>query len=110
MAKAQTKSSKSAAIREALTNNPDKSAADIAKEIGVTVGLVYNVKAKMKKKSGKSKKKPGPKPGTQSAVKTTAPQGVHNALDAAFEFIHKVGGLLHAEELIAKLKSLKERL
>ena len=31
-------------------------------------------------------------------------------LDAAFEFIHKVGGLLHAEQLIAKLKWLKERL
>ena len=37
-----------------------------------------------------------------------APVGAHHALDAAFEFIHKIGGLLHAEQLIAKLKSLKE--
>ena len=32
--------------------------------------------------------------------------GVSNALDAAFEFIHKVGWLLHAEQLIAKAREL----
>jgi hypothetical protein len=31
-------------------------------------------------------------------------------LDQAFEFAIKVGGLLHAEQLIAKLKAIKERL
>jgi transposase len=110
MAKAKAKSNKSEQIRAALTANPDKSAAEIAKDTGVTVGLVYNVKANMKKKAGKSKKKPGPKAGSKVAAKATAPEGVHHALDATFEFIHKVGGLLHAEQLIAKLKSLKERL
>lgn len=110
MGKAKAKTNKSAAIREALTNNPGKSAAEIAKDTGVTVGLVYNVKADMKKKAGKSKKKSGPKPGPKVAAKATAPEGVHHALDAAFEFIHKVGGVFHAEQLIAKLKSLKERL
>jgi len=107
MAKAKAKSNKSEKIRAALTANPDKPAAEIAKEAGVTVGLVYNVKANMKKKAGKSKKK---KSGPKAAAKATAPEGVHHALDAAFEFIHKVGGVLHAEQLIAKLKSLKERL
>lgn len=106
MAKAKAKSNKSEKIRAALTANPDKPAAEIAKEAGVTVGLVYNVKANMKKKAGKSKKKTGPK----AAAKPTAPQSVHDALDSAFEFVHKVGGLLNAEQLIAKLKSLKERL
>ena len=52
----------------------------------------------------------GPKPGPKVAAKATAPEGVHHALDAAFEFIHKVGGVFHAEQLIAKLKSLKEKL
>ena len=40
MAKAKTKKpSKSAAIREALQATPDKSAADIAKELKVTAAL-----------------------------------------------------------------------
>jgi transposase-like protein len=102
--------SKSAKIRAALTATPDKPVAEIAKENGVAVGLVYNVKANMKKKSGAPKGKRGRKPGPKVAAKATAPQGVHNALDAAFEFIHKVGGVFHAEQLIAKLKSLKEKL
>ena len=109
MAKSKAKTNKSEKIRAALTASPDKPDADIAKENGVTIGLVYNVKAGMKKKSGSSKGKRGRKPGSKTA-KATAPAGVHHALDAAFEFIHKVGGLLHAEQLIAKLKSLKERL
>ena len=111
MAKAKAKPNKSEKIRAALSANPDKSAAEIAKDTGVTVGLVYNVKANMKKKAGKSKKKkPGPKAGSKPAAKAAAPQSVHDALDSAFEFVHKVGGLLNAEQLIAKLKSLKERL
>ena len=107
MAKAKAKSNKSEKIRAALAAHPDKSAAEIAKEAGVTVGLVYNVKANMKKKAGKSKKK---KTGPKAAAKPTAPQSVHDALDSAFEFVHKVGGLLNAEQLIGKLKALKERL
>lgn len=110
MGKAKTKISKSAKIRAALTAAPDKPVAEIDKENKVTVGLVYNVKASMNKKSGATKGKRGRKPGTKVAAKATAPQGVHDALDAAFEFIHKVGGVLHAEQLIAKLKSLKESL
>lgn len=109
MAKAKVKPNKSEKIRAALTARPDKSAAEIAKEAGVTVGLVYNVKANMKKKTGKAKKKPGRKPGSKAAAKAAAPQSVHDALDSAFEFVHKVGGLLNAEQLIAKLRSLKER-
>ena len=107
---AKAKMSKSAKIRAALTATPDKPVAEIAKENGVAVGLVYNVKANMKKKSGAPKGKRGRKPGTKVVAKATAPQGVHHALDAAFEFIHKVGGVLHAEQLIAKLKSFKEKL
>lgn len=97
------KPSKSAAIREALTATPEKSAAEIAKEVGVTPGLVYKVKATMKKK--KKKGKPGPKPSANGA-----PVAAHAALDTAFEFVTKVGGLLHAEKLIAKLRSIKEGL
>lgn len=110
MAKAAKKPNKSDTIRAALTANPDKPVPDIAKDLGVTAGLVYNVKANMKKKAGQPAAKRGRKPGSKAAPKTVAPVGAHHALDAAFEFIHKVGGVLHAEQLIAKLKSLKEKL
>ena len=58
------------------------------------------------KKKKKAKGKPGRKPG----AKVTAPLAAHAALDTAFEFVTKVGGLLHAEKLIAKLRSIKEGL
>lgn len=110
MAKTKTKKpSKSAAIRDALKATPDKSAAEIAKDLKVTPALVYNVKANMKKKR-KAKGKPGRKPGKKHSANGAAPHGAHAALDSAFEFVVKVGGLLHAEQLIGKLKSIKERL
>jgi transposase-like protein len=105
MAKAKAKTSKSAKVREVLTTNPNKPVAEVAKEVGVTPGLVYNVKAKMNT-GGKKKSRRRRKPGR----KTAAPLAAHNALDTAFEFVSKVGGLLHAEQLIDKLKAIKERL
>lgn len=114
MARAKSTTNKSAEVRAALSATPDKSVAEIAKEIGVTPGLVYNIKAKSKKKTGKAARKPGRKPGRKARRKassqSTAPVAAHAALDNAFEFVTKVGGLLHAEQLIAKLKSIKERL
>ena len=62
------------------------------------------------KKPKKTKGKPGRKPGKKSAAKVAAPHAAHAALDSAFEFVVKVGGLLHAEELIGKLKSIKEKM
>jgi hypothetical protein len=103
---ATAKTSKSAEIREAVKAHPSKPVAEIAKEFKVTPGLVYNVKAKMKKKAGRPKGKPGRKPGSKNG----APVAAHAALDHAFEFVTKVGGLLHAEQLIGKLKTIKERL
>ena len=91
MAKAKAKTNKSEMIRAALTASPNKPAAEIAKENGVTIGLVYNVKAGMKKKSGSAKGKRGRKPGSKTAAKATAPVGAHEALDAAFEFMTKIG-------------------
>ncbi len=64
----------------------------------------------MKKKAGKPKGKPGRKPGWKAATNGAAPHAAHAALDTAFEFVTKVGGLLHAEQLIGKLKSFKEKL
>lgn len=109
-AKPKAKTNKSAAIREALKATPDKSAAEIAKDLKVTPALVYNVKASLKKKPKKAKGKRGRKPGKKAHAKAAAPHAAHAALDSAFEFVTKVGGLLHAEELIAKLKSIKEKL
>lgn len=101
--------SKSDAIREALTTNPNKPVAEIVKELRVTPSLVYNVKASMKR-DRRPNRKPGRKPGPQPAKKTAAPEAAHAALDSAFEFVTKVGGLLHAEQLLAKLRSIKDRL
>ncbi|HEX3655107.1 MAG TPA: hypothetical protein VHV55_04850 [Pirellulales bacterium] len=109
MARPKAKTNRSAAIRDALKVHPGKTAAEIAKEVGVTPGLVYAVKSKMKtggKKKGKRGRKPGRKPGANGA----APAAAHNALDSAFEFVTKVGGLLHAEQLIDKLKAFKKGL
>jgi transposase len=51
MAKAKT--NKSAQIRDALKASPDRSGAEIAKELGVSTALVYKVKARLAKKSRK---------------------------------------------------------
>jgi hypothetical protein len=107
---ARAKVSKSAKVREALAANPNKPVAELAKELGTTAGLIYNVKASSKKKAGKAKGKRGRKPGRTHAANGAAPNGAHAALDSAFEFVSKVGGLLHAEQLIGKLKAIKERL
>jgi transposase-like protein len=111
MPRARSKTSKSASVRDALRLHPEKSASEIAKELGVTPGLVYNIKAAANKKNGKA---PGKKRHRTAAArhraKVVAPRGAHEALDSAFEFVTKVGGLLHAEQLIGKLKTLKERL
>jgi hypothetical protein len=111
MAKTKTKKpSKSALIRETLIAAPDRPAVEVAKQFGVKPSLVYNVKTNMKKKAGKPKGKPGRKPGSKHASNGAAPHAAHVALDTAFDFVVKVGGLLHAEQLIAKLKSIKEKL
>ncbi|MBL8829906.1 MAG: hypothetical protein JNM18_23200 [Planctomycetaceae bacterium] len=105
----KSKVNKSEAIRTQLKENPSKPVAEIAKELGVTPGLVYNVKATMEKKAGKaSAGKPGRPAGSKNKPKVSAPKMAHDALDSAFEFVNKVGGLLHAEQLINKLKSIRD--
>jgi transposase len=68
MAKAQT--NKSAQIRDTLKANPDKSGAEIAKELRVSTALVYKVKARMTKKrrSAGSKKKAAGKRASSSEL------------------------------------------
>jgi hypothetical protein len=107
----RAKTSKSAKVREALAANPDKPVAELAKELKVTPGLVYNIKATSKKKAGgKTKAKRDRKPGRKPGANGMAPKAAHNALDSAFEFVTKVGGLIHAEQLIDKLKAFKKGL
>ena len=112
MAKTKTrksKTNKSEKIRQALAATPDKSAAEIAKAVGVTPALVYNVKANMAKKAKKAaKKKPGRKPGPKAS--TNGAPSANGHLDSALDFVTKVGGLVHAEQLIGKLKEIKEKL
>ena len=111
MPRPKSKTSKSSLIREALKATPEKPAAELAKEFGASTHLVYNIISTERKKNGKA-----PATGRRRkarrkhAAKVAAPKGAHDALDSAFEFINKVGGLLHAEQLIGKLKAIKERL
>lgn len=48
--------------------------------------------------------------GTKARANLAATVAAHNALDSAFESVTVVGGLLHAEQIISKLKAIKERL
>lgn len=107
----KAKASKSALVREALKAHPEKPATEIAKEFGVSDALVYKIKRADKKKNGAAPaKKRRRKAVAKTAAKVVAPKVAHDALESAFEFVMKVGGLVHAEQLIGKLKVLKERL
>ncbi len=44
------------------------------------------------------------------SAKAAAPHAAHAALDSAFEFVVRVGGLSHVEQRIAKGKSIKQKL
>jgi len=106
---AKAKSSKSTLVREGLKAHPEKPAAEIAKEFGVSDALVYKIKRAEKTKNGKvPSKKRHRKSVAKAAAKVVTPKAAHDALDQAFEFVMKVGGLVHAEQLIGKLKALKE--
>lgn len=113
------KPTKSNAVREVLTTNPGKPVAEIVKELKVTPSLVYNIKSNMKNKrpaptavarrpGRKPGRKPGSKPGRRPSRTGAAPDSAHAALDSAFEFAVKVGGLLRAEELLTRLRAIKE--
>ncbi|HWA97377.1 MAG TPA: hypothetical protein VG713_02750 [Pirellulales bacterium] len=109
-----SKVNKSAEIRSALTQHPDKPPRWIAenlteKGVKVSAGMVSTIKTKLKHSKGK---RPGRKPGRKSATlsKSSANAMAHEAIDAAFDFVHKVGGLLNAQLVIDKLKAFKERM
>ena len=114
---AKAKVNKSAEIREALKATPEKTAAEIAKAIGVTPTLVYNVKANMDRKAGIVRPKIHRKKSKRSRAAPAAMAGKapsHSAanstseLDSALTFVEKVGGLNHAEHLIGKLRTIKK--
>jgi hypothetical protein len=89
--------SKSQQAREHKAKNPNATTQEIADALKISYNAVYQAV----KKAGGSKKR-GPK--------KKAPVAAHAALDHAFEFVTKVGGLVHAEQLIGKLKAFKAKL
>ncbi len=93
------KKSTAALAREYHKANPKATTQEIADAIKTTYNNVYQAL----NKSGKKKKgKRGPN--------GKAPVAAHAALDHAFDFVQKVGGLVHAESLIEKLKAFKAKL
>jgi hypothetical protein len=85
--------------------NPKATTQEIADHLKTSYNNVYQA---FKKKGGK-KKKLGRKAGKASR-NGHAPASMHGALDTAFDFVQKVGGLVHAETLIEKLKAFKAKL
>src|SRR5689334_11965676 len=93
----QKRSSKSAQARAYKAEHPTATTQQIADALKMAYQTVYQAL-----NSNGQKKKTHRK-------KAKAPQSMHGALDTAFDFVQQVGGLIHAEKLIDKLKQFKER-
>ena len=92
--------SKSQQARDHKAKNPKATTQEIADALKISYNAVYQA---LNKAGGTKKKgKRGPK--------KKAPVAAHAALDHAFDFVTKVGGLVHAEQLIDKLKAFKAKL
>jgi hypothetical protein len=90
---------KSQQAREHKAKNPNATTQEIADALKTSYNAVYQA---LKKSGGKRRGKRG--------RKSKAPVAAHAALDTAFEFVQRVGGLVHAESLIDKLKAFKAKL
>lgn len=95
--------SKAQQARDHKAQNPNATTQEIADAIKMSYNAVYQA---LKNAGGTSG---GKKRGKRDA-KHKAPIAAHEALDTAFDFVQKVGGLVHAEKLIDKLKSIKAKL
>jgi hypothetical protein len=93
--------SKSQQARDHKAKNPNATTQEIADALKISYNAAYQA---LNKAGGKKKKK------GKSGPKKKAPVAVHAALDHAFDFVTKVGGLVHAEQLIDKLKAFKAKL
>ncbi len=120
------KPNKSEAIRAYKKDNPDakpKAIAEALTKAGIEVspGFVSTILTKSKPKRrgrpvGSKNKKPSANGhsvtngnGTANGQSMSNGNG-HGMLDSAFDFVAKVGGLTHADALIAKLKEWKDKL
>jgi hypothetical protein len=97
------KVNKSQAIRDAITQNPDKSPAGVAqllteKGIDVTPQYVSTIKSKMGA-GGKKEKKASPK------ITSSGP-----SLNSVLSFVSECGGLSQAQEILKNLEALKASL
>jgi hypothetical protein len=96
--------SKSQQAREHKAKNPQATTQEIADALKTSYNAVYQALKKTGTGSSRGKRK-----GKRTAHHK-APASMHGALDTAFEFVQKVGGLVHAEDLIEKLKAFKAKL
>ncbi len=100
-----------------LKLHPDKGPTEISKmlkstqNIDVPPSMLSNIKAAvaaMKPKKAQGRKRGRPL-GSKSQV-TSANGNGHGYLDSALDFVSKVGGLVHAQSLMDKLKEFKAKL
>jgi hypothetical protein len=111
MAKKSATGNKSAAIREALQANPDKSPKDIADIVNgqgfkVTPAYVSIVKYNLSKSSGAQ----GRKVRVKRAGRVVAGHHVGNGMapmESALEFIQACGGLEQAKSVLATVEQLR---
>jgi hypothetical protein len=108
------KVNKSQAIRDYKHAHPDAKPKQISEALAkdgveASPGFVSTILTKSKGVKGtrkRGRKRKMHSNGTMRAIE----KGAHGALDSAFDFVHKVGGLLNAQTLIDKLKAFKERM
>lgn len=106
MARTASKSSKSAAIRQAIVDNPDKGPTELARLLrtqGIDVSNAYVsvVKTAMKKK-GSAPAKRGRRPGNADS----GSGAVGGSVEAAVDFVSKVGSFSEARAVLERLENL----
>ncbi|MCA9199770.1 MAG: hypothetical protein KDA87_19655 [Planctomycetales bacterium] len=89
-------------VRDYQAAHPNASAKEVADAVGAKPSLVYNLRSNEKKKgmsaSGRVRK----------VVRGSVKSNASSDLDAAVEFIEKVGGLSNAARIIESLQRLSE--
>lgn len=88
-------------VRDYQAAHPNASAKEVADAVGAKPSLVYNLRSNEKKKGTSASR-------VRKAVRGTVPSNASSDLDAAVEFIEKVGGLSNAARIIESLQRLSE--
>lgn len=96
-------------IRDYVVKHPTAKAADIAKELGVTLSLVYGVKSKMPKQGAAGDKPRRGRPPKAKLAVTPKSSSSTNGLDAirtAAELVKRCGGIDEARKALDTVEAV----